>query len=102
MTDNQYQLGQLVTVKVIFRDRDAAEFDPSPVFLSVRGPDDVTVTYTFEDEDSEVEITNPTEGNYQADILPTEAGLWYYRWWTDGETPAAEENRIEVLEASAI
>ena len=68
---------------------DGTPTDPDVVRLRVKRHGEIgEVLYEF---GQGPEIENPSAGEYFADIVPTEAGLHYYRWESEGMAQAAEE-----------
>jgi len=80
-------IGDVVTVTGTFRNAAGALANPTAVTLRVRAPDGTTTL---------VAHTVVSTGIYTADILPNQAGAWYYRWLATGVGAADQWGSISV------
>ena len=71
MTINEYLIGQQIRLASTFSDSDGLNTNPTAVVLTVRAPDGTKTTPA---------AINSATGHYYADITPTAAGEWHYRW----------------------
>lgn len=75
------------------------ELDPDDVFVSVKTPAAVLTTYEYL---VDVELVRDALGMFHIDINADEAGLWYVRWFSEGNGQAADEESFTVEDAEAI
>lgn len=68
-----------------FRNDDGDDVDPATVTFRLRSPCGVESTYVY---GSDSEVTKSSVGDYAAEIVPDEAGRWFYRWQTTGSGTA--------------
>lgn len=86
---NQYDLGDLIELSAIFKDRDLVLADPSSVTLKVKPPSGTVSTFTGE-------IVNDSVGLYHMDYEPDEVGSYSYKFYGTGNVHAAEEGVFYV------
>jgi hypothetical protein len=55
--------------------------DPDTVTFKTHSPSGDDATYVY---GTDSEVQKASTGNYTADIVPTEAGRWRFRWKTTG------------------
>ena len=91
---NSYDIGDLITVKAVFRDRNSELADPTTVTLKIKKSDGVISTYVY----PSVPVEKDSTGIYHADIDTTAGpgGVWVYRWTGVGVAQAAEEREFVV------
>jgi uncharacterized protein YfaS (alpha-2-macroglobulin family) len=79
-----------IELTAVFRDPDTEELlDPATVTLTVRKPDDSTLTPS---------VANISPGTYRATVQPDEDehGRWRYRWRGTGDVQATQERYFVV------
>lgn len=99
---NTHDIGDLVTVVGEWSVPDTdpkVPLDPATVKLSVKDPSGNLVTYEYL---IDPEITRVSQGVYRARINADEAGTWYYRWFSEGDGQAAEEQSFTVDDHEAM
>jgi hypothetical protein len=91
---NSYNVGDQVRLTATFADSDAAPADPTTVTCLVKRRYQIvptTTTYTYPDT-----ITKASTGVYYIDVVPSDEGIWDYRWVATGTVVAAEEGSFNV------
>ncbi len=94
-----HDLGDLVRVSVEFRNTSGDLADPTAVNMSQRTPAGVTTTYIYS---TDAELVKDSTGKYHVDVSASEAGVWYYRFFSTGTGQAAEERQFKVRPAVAV
>ena len=89
---NTYDMGDLVRVSVIFKNIAGTVTDPTTVTLKYRNPAGTVTAWTV----TAGQIVKDSTGNYHADISPTTAGVWQYKWTGTGAVQAVEELSFAV------
>lgn len=87
---NRYDIGDKVLLKVTFKDYDMALTDPTGVTCRVLTPDG--------DEETPA-VERVSQGLYTAEVEPTVAGRWFYRFEGEGALVAAGENLFLVSQS---
>jgi len=64
-----------------FTDSSGTAIDPDTVTFKTMSPSRDDATYVY---GTDSEVQRASAGNYTADIIPTEAGRWHFRWETTG------------------
>lgn len=93
-TINNYDIGDLVRMAVVFKDDTGEVADPTAVTLMVLRPGDTVATAVSPVKDA--------TGQYHGDIAIDTAGSWYYRWAGTGAVVAAEETHFYVRESAIV
>ena len=83
-----YILGNLVRVTFSVTDEAGAAADPTTVTLRVQRHGDEETVYVY---GTDAIVEKDSEGEYHADIDPTDKGLWHWRWEGIGAVEAAAE-----------
>jgi hypothetical protein len=99
---NICEYGSVRKVAASFFDADSSRpdpIDPDQVSLTVRAPDGTETTYVY---DTDEEVKRDSIGSYYAWVACDQLGVWYYRWFSDGDGEAAAERRFDVRPAYAI
>ena len=102
-TVNEYDVGDLVRVSVVWTDDDSAAIDPDVVRFIYRTASDVKTTYLYL---TDAELVKDSVGNYHVDVAATNSpGLWNYRF--EGETSGgvaqgADEHEFKVTSSSVL
>lgn len=100
-----HDVGDVVTLWVVFRDQTGAQADPDNVTLTVRDPHGgvtqvTNVAAAAEDEEAAEEATNQTldgvVGVYRADLELDLSGRWRYKWEGTGAVDEVEASRLYV------
>lgn len=87
---HSYDIGDQVICQAVFTTAaTGAAIDPTAVFFQFKTPSRVITTYQH---GVGVEIQRLATGQYTVTINITEAGVWYYRWYSTGTGMAAGEN----------
>lgn len=91
---SSYIPGELarLSLAVVNEAGDAA--DPGALRLKTRAQGGTVATLTY---GVDVAIVKDSVGNYHADILLANAGLWAWRWELDAPNAGAVEGTITVL-----
>lgn len=92
MAINQYDIGDLVRVSVIFKNDALVATDPTTVSLKFRKPDGTVTTWAV----TAGEIVKDSTGNYHADIPISASGGWHYKWFGTGAVVVGEESAFVV------
>lgn len=91
---NVYDVGDCVELQGEFTDPDThLPLDPTAVYLQIKTPSGTTTTYQYGVDSI---ITHNATGDYRAQISMTEAGEWYYRFYSTGAGQASGERSISV------
>ena len=85
--------GTSVVLSIVFTDDAGVVQNPLFVIFKTFSPCGTETKYTY---GIDPEITRPSTGNYQADILPDEGGRWRVRWEASGVTNMATEDDFIV------
>ena len=89
---NVYDIGDIVRVSVEFKNLTGTLTDPTTVTLKYRDPTGTLTDWTV----TAGEIVKDGVGLYHADVSPTAAGIWAYRFVGVGTLQAAEEGTFLV------
>lgn len=89
---NVYDIGDIVRVSVEFKNIAGTLTDPTTVTLRYRDPSGVMTDWTV----TSGQIVKDGTGLYHADLSPTAAGIWTYRFIGVGNLQAAEEGTFLV------
>lgn len=89
---NKYDVGDTVRTSASFTDADDAPADPTTVAVRVRKPDGQLVTGS---------PTKDSTGAYHYDVVPDQAGNWYYRYIGTGTIVTQQETGFYVREQRA-
>ena len=91
---NTYEIGDMVTVKATFRDRNRVLTDPTIVTLRIRTPAGTTLTYVYPN----IPVVKDSVGVYHADVDTSlfSSGLWVYNWSGTGNAQAADEKQFQT------
>lgn len=94
MADNEYDLGDEVTLIATFKDSTGALANPDPVLFSYREPDGTLVTKTqWTQAVPGPDIANVSPGVFRTKVLITKSGGYYaWRWQGKGAVPASTES----------
>jgi hypothetical protein len=90
---NEYLIGQQIRLSASFTTAAGAAADPSAVTLTVRPPSGAPTMPT---------PAKDSTGNYHADVVPSVAGAWRYRWIGAGALVAAAEGEFLVTESQVL
>lgn len=86
---NSYPLNTQLRLAAAFTDATSgATVTPTTVTITIRAPDLTTTTPT---------VTNPSVGNYQTLVLPTQSGRWLWRASGTGAVAAQQDGEFEVV-----
>lgn len=86
-------IGDVMRLKVIFKDLAGAVVDPTAVTVQIKLPTDVVLEYTYL---IGAEVIKDSTGTYHMDYLITMDGMHYYKWTGTGAVYAAEESQFFV------
>lgn len=92
-TYGEYDIGDLVSVTVEFRNTSAVLIDPTGVTFAVRSPAGVVTNYTY---GVDAQLVKDAVGKYRVDVNATLVGTWRYRWASTGTGQGAEEGQFVV------
>ena len=67
--------------------------DPSGLVLKIRKPDKTLVTLTF---GVDIVLVKDSVGNYHADVLLDQAGVWHWRFESSGANSGVAEDKLTV------
>ncbi len=85
----RYEPGDSVRLSVVFTDLATGDqVNPTAVTLTIQKPDGTSLAGLL--------IVNDATGKYHADILPTDPGVYRYRWAGTGAHAAAAEGAFTV------
>jgi len=91
---NTYDLGQDVTIYGEWKTTAGELVDPAgTVRCKVKKPDETITTYTY-GVDAAVEKVQ--DGQYRMKVNGSQAGTWFYRWYSDGVGAGADENEFVI------
>lgn len=90
---NTYDIGDQVRLSVAFTDSDGVAVDPTVITLKYSNPGGTVTTLVYE---TDAAVTRDATGEFYADIVPTTAGIWRYRWYSSGTVTAAAEGSFSV------
>jgi hypothetical protein len=63
--------------------RDGSDVDPDEVTLRIMSPSRTETSYVYDGGDGDV--TKTSAGDYYYDVVPDEAGRWFFRWEATGD-----------------
>jgi len=86
-----------VRIPVNYSDANGADTDPDTVTFKLYSPSGETTTYVY---GTDAEISRTSTGDYFIDVVPTEAGRWFYRWVSTGTYKASAVEGTFVVQAS--
>ena len=92
MTRNTYDIGDLVRCVGTFASG-GTNVDPAAVMFKVKSPGGVVTTYTY---GQDAALVRDATGVYHVDVSASEAGVYFYRFWSTGTGQAAAEGRFAV------
>lgn len=90
---NTYDIGDQVRLCVTFSDSDGVAVDPTVITLKYATPAGAVTTLVY---GTDAAVSREATGEYYADIVPTTAGIWRYRWYSSGTITAAAEGNFSV------
>jgi hypothetical protein len=90
---NEYEKGDLVTVKAEFKDSDGVNINPTSVFVQYKDPEGNTTTKQY---GVDTGFRRPSTGLYEYDVDANQSGKWHYRWYSTGLGQAADEHSFTV------
>ncbi len=78
MSDDTYEIGDVVRLTITITDMSGVQADPTgELTLTLKPPADDQKTYAV---DAPGEIVRDAQGIYHADVQVTASGVWAYRW----------------------
>jgi hypothetical protein len=93
-TLNEYNVGDLVRLTGEIATLGGIAVDPTTVACKVKPPSGTNIIYTYGADAFPVRVE---AGEYYVDVTATEAGEWWYGFFSTGTGQAAEEARFYVV-----
>jgi len=91
---HSYDIGNQVICQAAFTYADTGVvIDPTNVYFQFKTPARVITSYQYS---VDPEVARLSEGVYTATVNVTQAGDWFYRWYSTGIGMAAGENRFNA------
>lgn len=90
---DDYDIGDLVSLDVTFKNTLLAVLDPTSVVFALRLPNATLVTYTY---GVDGQITRSTTGKYNVLYSPLTEGTYCYRFAGTGACQSAEEKSFYI------
>ena len=97
-TPGRIYQGSNLRQDIIFFDDTGAQTDPSAVVFKTFSPCGGVSTYAY---GTDTAVQRVAAGEYLADIVPTEAGRWHFRWEATGLGQAFAQEGSFTVQASA-
>lgn len=94
---NSYDVGDVVRCTGAFANSVGTAMDPTAVLCKVRKPDGTVTTLTY---GTDAALVKAAIGSYYTDVVATDAGIWYYRFYSTGTGQAAGEASFRVRKSS--
>lgn len=88
-----YELGQLVTLSVEFRNAAGTLVDPTSVKFRLQKPDNSIVELVYPTDGA---LQKTSTGKYFTDYTPATAGAYTYRFIGTGAAVAAKQRKFNV------
>jgi hypothetical protein len=86
--------GTTLRVPVAYSDSNGVDVDPTTVTFKLMAPDRTTTTYVY---GTDAQVVKESVGDYYVDVVPTQAGRWWYQWLSTGTgTATATEGNFVV------
>ena len=73
--------------------------DPTGLALKIREPDKTLTTLTFGVDNA---LVKDSVGNYHADVLLDQSGVWHWRWEASGANSGVAEGTLTVLASKVL
>lgn len=90
-------VGTRKRVTAVFTDTlTGAKFDPDEVHLEWRKPDGAEVVRQY-NAGGDPAITKTATGEYECRVLVDAAGIWTFRWYSDGDDLDEISKRAEIV-----
>lgn len=98
MADNDYDVGDEVTLVATFKDASGALANPDPVLFSYKEPDGTIVAKTqWTQAVPGPDIVNVSTGIFKTKVLITKSGGYYaWKWQGKGAVPAVRESDADT------
>lgn len=93
MPINAFDLGDLIELKITFRNDSGAVADPTSPTLAIHKPDGTTTTYVYP---TDAQLVKDSTGVYHVNYAPTMAGTHHWRGSGTGAVTAAEQGAFFV------
>lgn len=94
---NTYQVGDVPRVYARFQSESLIDHDPTTVKCTIEEPDGTQTTYVY---GTDPELEQTATGRYKVELdaidAETQAGVWHYRWWSEGTGKASDFGSFEV------
>ena len=93
---NVIQIGNTIQVQAEFTNAQSSydPIDPDPVYLTVRQPYDTETTYQYTVDPG---IERVSARVYTRDVHIDAAGVWFFRWWSDGTVVTSTELSLRAV-----
>ena len=97
LTPGRHYVNTTVRIDVVFTDDDGNPIDPATVQFDLMSPRMDTTTYVY---CTDAALVRWQQGEYFVDVVPTDSGMWAYRWTTTGTGQATVQEGIFRVQAS--
>ena len=95
-----FDVGDLVRVSASFVNTSGSLADPARVYCKYKLPSNSTASFAY---GSASELNKDATGAYHIDISISEAGTWYYRFWSgSGAGQTAGEALFQVRKQNVV
>ena len=81
LTPGKYYVNTSMRLTMAFEDENGNDVDPTTVTFKTMSPGGAETTYVYL---TSAALLRASEGHYTVDIVPDEAGRWFFRWVTTG------------------
>ena len=92
-------IGDVRRMSVSYQEKDLTYVDPTTVTLNIVAPSGAITTYVYL---TDAELVQDSAGQYYADYLLDESGIWKYQWISTGTLPSMEEGSWSVVVSGVI
>jgi len=87
-------IGDVRRMTVSYQEKDETYHDPTTITLHILDPSGNITSYVY---GTDSELVQESTGNYYADYLIDESGIWKYQWISTGTLPSMEEGSWPVV-----
>ena len=87
-------IGDVRRMSVSYQEKDLTYVDPTTITLNIIAPSGAITTYVY---GTDSELVKDSTGQYHADYLLDESGIWKYQFISTGTLPSMEEGSWATL-----
>jgi len=92
-------IGDVRRMTVSYQENDLTYHDPTTITLHIVAPSGTSTTYVY---GTDSELVQDATGQYYADYLIDESGIWRYQWVSTGTLPSMEEGSWPVVTSRVV